>query len=380
MRILCWGTYDTTKPRARILLEGLRLAGVQVEECHSDIWQGVEDKSQVHGWRERAAILLKWLLAYPRLAWQLAWHPKPDLVLIGFPGVLDVLVAAPIARMRGIPLVWDMFMSLYDTVVVDRKLLKETGIAARLLHRLERFAFRRARLVFLDTQTHARHVEQTLGLPPKSADAVWVGVETRHFGATGDRTRDALERRSPREVRVLFYGQFIPLHGIETIIEAARLMSGEPVYWHLVGRGQEAARIQGLLDQQPLPSLRWDAWVPYDQLHGLIEEADVCLGIFGTSGKAASVIPNKVFQILAVGKPLITRDSTAIRELLHHTPPCVSLVPPGDPAALAQAVRDFAASDRVPSRCHQDVAAAIDAPAIGRQCADLIISRLGIDA
>lgn len=380
MRILCWGTYDTTKPRARILLEGLRLAGAQVEECHADIWRGVEDKSQVHGWGQRASILLRWLFAYPRLAWRLARHPKPDLILVGFPGVLDILVAAPIARMRSIPLVWDMFMSLYDTVVVDRKLLKPSSVSARFLRCVERFAFRRAKLVFLDTQTHARHVEQTLGVPLRSADAVWVGVETRHFSASSARAPVVPSQRNPHETRVLFYGQFIPLHGIETIIEAARLIANEPVHWHLVGRGQEAARIQALLDGQPLPSLTWDAWVPYDQLYRLIDEADVCLGIFGTSGKAASVIPNKVFQILAVGKPLITRDSDAIRELLHHAPPCVSLVPPGDPAALANAVRAFAASDRVPSHCHQEVAVSIDAAAIGRQCVDLIGRRLGMDA
>lgn len=380
MRILCWGTYDTTKPRARILLEGLRLAGAQVKECHADIWRGIEDKSQVHGWRQRASILLRWLFSYPRLAWRLARHPKPDLILVGFPGVLDMLVAAPIARMRGVPLVWDMFMSLYDTVVVDRKLLKPSSVSARLLRRLERFAFRRAKLVFLDTQTHARHVEQTLGFPPRSADAVWVGVETVHFSASPARAPAVRQQRNPHETRVLFYGQFIPLHGIETIIEAARLISNEPVHWHLVGRGQEAARIKALLDRQPLPSLTWDAWVPYDQLHRLIDEADVCLGIFGTSGKAASVIPNKVFQILAVGKPLITRDSDAIRELLHHEPPCVSLVRPGDPAALAQAVRAFAASGHVPARCHAEVTGAIDAKAIGRQCVNLIIRRLGMDA
>ncbi len=53
MRILCWGTYDTSKPRARLLLKGLRLAGAVVDECHVDIWQGVVDKSQVRGLRQR---------------------------------------------------------------------------------------------------------------------------------------------------------------------------------------------------------------------------------------------------------------------------------------------------------------------------------------
>jgi glycosyltransferase involved in cell wall biosynthesis len=58
------------------------------------------------------------------------------------------------------------------------------------------------------------------------------------------------------------------------------------------------------------------------------------------------VIPNKVFQILATGTPLITRDSPAIRELLSPDTDGVWLIPPADPAALASAVSAFAAAPR----------------------------------
>jgi glycosyltransferase involved in cell wall biosynthesis len=367
VRILCWGTYDTSKPRARLLLKGLRLAGAEVNECHVDIWQGVVDKSQVQGLRQRLGIATRWLLSYPRLAWRLARAPKPDVLLIGFPGILDILVAAPIARLRGVPLVWDMFMSLYDTVVEDRQMLPRSGVVARLLRALERFALRRADLVFLDTQAHARRIENLFGLPPDSAGAVWVGAETEHFH--DNPMRDARSDSPSRSaLRVLFYGQFIPLHGIETIVQAARLTRSESIEWQLIGKGQESNRIEALLTEQPLPKLHWEAWVDYAQLHQHIADADVCLGIFGTSEKAASVIPNKVFQIVAMGKPLITRDSPAIREMLNDAPPCVSLVPPADPTALAAAVRGFARRDRPVGPCHGLLQGKLDAEAVGQQC------------
>lgn len=47
LRVIAWGSYDLGKPRVRILLRGLRENGVEVLECHRDVWQGVEDKSQV---------------------------------------------------------------------------------------------------------------------------------------------------------------------------------------------------------------------------------------------------------------------------------------------------------------------------------------------
>jgi glycosyltransferase involved in cell wall biosynthesis len=380
MRILCWGTYDTSKPRARLLLEGLRLAGAEVIECRADIWRGVVDKSQVHGLRQRLGIMVRWLLAYPRLAWRLIRAPRPDVVLIGFPGVLDMLVAAPIARLRGIPLAWDMFMSLYDTVVEDRQLLRRGGIPARLLHALEGFALRRADLVFLDTQTHARRIEQLFGLAAGSAGAVWVGVETEHFHTAPVVQTDTDAIPDPSPLRVLFYGQFIPLHGIDTIVQAARLTRDEPIEWQLIGKGQETARIKAMLVEQPLPKVQWEAWVDYPQLHQRIAAADICLGIFGASAKAASVIPNKVFQIVAMGRPLITRDSPAIREMLDDTPPCVSMVPPAEPEALAAAVRAFARQDRPLAPCHGSLQGKLGARAIGQQCLALLEHHLGSES
>ena len=53
------------------------------------------------------------------------------------------------------------------------------------------------------------------------------------------------------------------------------------------------------------------------------------------------MIPNKAFQALACGAPLITADTQAARELLTDGTSAL-LVPPGDPEALAGAVRRLA--------------------------------------
>jgi glycosyltransferase involved in cell wall biosynthesis len=172
-------------------------------------------------------------------------------------------------------------------------------------------------------------------------------------------------------MRVLFYGQFIPLHGIETIVRAAALLRHEPIDWHLIGRGQEAAHIRAMLDADPLPGVRWTEWTPYGELITQLQSADLCLGIFGTSDKAASVIPNKVFQIVAAGRPLMTRDSPAIRELLAPLHGCVYLVQAGDPQALAEAIRlhlrDFHAGTGIAGNCHPDKSEAIAPRSIAQQ-------------
>jgi glycosyltransferase involved in cell wall biosynthesis len=140
---------------------------------------------------------------------------------------------------------------------------------------------------------------------------------------------------------VLFYGQFIPLHGIGTIIKAAQLLEHEYIQWMIIGKGQEESRVRELVALHPLEHLNWIPWVPYRELADWIDHADVCLGIFGDSNKASRVIPNKVFQIIAMGKPLITRDSPAIRELLSPRMPGIYLIPPANAEALVAAIRKF---------------------------------------
>ena len=374
MRILFWGTYDAGKPRLRILRDGLRQLGVKIEEIHRDPWEGIDDKSQIRGLGAKLRIALRWFLAYPSLALRLIKADKPDLILVSYPGLLDVFLAAVIGKIRRVPVVWNVFISLYDTVVEDRRLWKAGSFRAKLLHMLEGFALRCPKLVFLDTQAHARRIELLFSLPGGYCDAVWVGVESSAF--TSASMLEPL--RNDAFLRVLFYGQFIPLHGIPVIIEAARLLKEAPVKWTLIGRGQEEANVRALVDAEPLPNLHWIDWATYDQLAKHIAAADVCLGIFGTSEKAASVIPNKVFQIVASGRPLITRDSDAIRELLPHAPPCTSLIPAGNPTALAEAVMAYSRvrPDHDDLACHKNVQQRINESAVGEQFLSMLEHRL----
>jgi glycosyltransferase involved in cell wall biosynthesis len=267
-----------------------------------------------------------------------------------------------------------MFISTYDTLVFDRRLVREGGIGARLLRSLERLAIRSADFVILDTRAHASRIESLFELSPGSCSVVWVGAEVEFFRPS---TRP-LNRGGTEPLEVVFYGQFIPLHGVPTIVSAARLMQEESVNWTLIGRGQESAEVKRMLAEVPLPKLRCIDWVDYAELGSWIARSDLCLGIFGVSSKASSVIPNKVFQIVAAGRPLVTRDSPAVRELLAHVPPCVYLVPAGDAQALAMAVREHLAYLTVSPTptCHLRLVEKIAASAIGRQFDDAVITRL----
>jgi glycosyltransferase involved in cell wall biosynthesis len=141
---------------------------------------------------------------------------------------------------------------------------------------------------------------------------------------------------------VLFVGKLIPLHGLETILAAAALAPEVP--FRIVGDGQLAP----VLETRPA-NVEHVPWLPYEDLPEAYRAAGCALGIFGTGEKASRVIPNKVFQALACARPVITADTPAARELLTDGLDAI-LVPPGEPEALADAVRRIAADHGLAAR------------------------------
>ncbi len=281
-RLVLWGTYDLSKPRTRILRESLRLHASELVEIHANLWQSTRDKSAVTGTGALIRIALRHLVAYPRLVWRYLHAPRHTAVVVGYMGHLDVLVLWPLARLRGVPIVWDMFLSLYDTVVLDRGLVRPRSLAARLLWVFERLALGAADLAVIDTETHARRIETLFRLPTRRLAVVPVGSEPGVFPPLPVRVRDPHET-----LRILFYGQFIPLHGIDTILAAARLAENRPLQWQLIGNGQEAPRIQAELAARPIPPrLVWQEWAPYEQLIDRMRDADN-LALSGSTGRRA---------------------------------------------------------------------------------------------
>ncbi len=215
----------------------------------------------------------------------------------------------------------------------DRARFRAGSLPARALELVDRRALRAADVVVADTEQHAQFLAELADL--ERVEVCFVGAEERLFqpGPAGEFTH------------ALFVGKLIPLHGLETILEAARLAPELP--FRIVGSGQ----LDALLARRP-ENVEWVPWVEYEQLAGELHAAGAALGIFGRSEKAARVIPNKAFQALACATPLVTADTPAARELLVDGESAL-LVPPGDASALASALRRLATDDALRARIAQ---------------------------
>jgi glycosyltransferase involved in cell wall biosynthesis len=214
-------------------------------------------------------------------------------------------------------------------MVGDRARYGERSFAARVLLAVDRKALKLADLVVADTHANADFLAGLGGIPRSAVEVCFVGAEDRLFHA-GWRADDPF--------RALFVGKLIPLHGLDTILDAARIASDIP--FRVIGSGQ-LQDTRGWLDDRP-DNVEWVPWVNYEDLPREYWSAGCALGVFGTSAKARRVIPNKAFQALACGTPLITGDTPAADELLADERDAL-LVPPGSPGALAEAVTRLAA-------------------------------------
>jgi glycosyltransferase involved in cell wall biosynthesis len=328
----------------------LRRAGLDVRERHVAVWDGQRDNwSAGVGAAARLGLAELRLLRRPPAGF--------DALIVGYPGHFDLDAARRAARGR--PVIFNPLVSLADTFVADRGRFRPGSPAARALAAVDRHALRSADLVVADTRAHADHLAELAGLPPERVEVAYVGAEERVFGAGW----------SPAEpFTVLFVGKLIPLHGLETVLAAARLAPELP--FRLVGSGQ----LEHLVRARP-SNVEWIPWVEYERLPDELHRAGCALGIFGTSAKARRVIPNKAFQALACGTPLVTGDTPGARELLVDGESAL-LVPPGDPEALAEALRRLAGDRALGERLSAGGRAAYDAHAseevLGRRWRELV--------
>ena len=303
------------------MISCLRRAGVEVAERHVDVWDRRE-----HKFRAGPGAALRVALAELRLRG--GSREGFDAMIVGYPGHFDMPQARKLAGKR--PLVFNPLVSLADTLVADRGRFRRGSLAARVLRATDRRALRLADLVVADTVANAGFLAEAGEIPRGRVAVAYVGAEERLFRPGW---------QPPAPFHVLFVGKLIPLHGVETILEAARLVPEIP--FRIVGSGQ----LDALLADPPA-NVEHLAWIEYEQLPEEIQRAGCALGVFGTSDKAARVIPNKAFQALACAVPLVTGDTPAARELLADGESAL-LVPPGDAAALAAALRRLAADDEL---------------------------------
>lgn len=311
-KVCYFGNFDPDYSRNRVVIKGLRENGFEIVLCNM---------------RTRGFKLYQGL--YRRLK---KLKGRYDIIIVGH---TDNRWMVPLAKLlTRKPVIWDGFYSLYDSWVLDRRLVPRWHPKAWYYWLLDHLNGALADGVMVDTREHATFFKQKYSVAPRKILKVYVGSDIQRHGPGPILDKGA-------RILVHFHGYYIPLQGVEHIVRAAALLKNRHIDFRFVGSGQEYERVRERADEMDATNISFVDRVPYDELIRLMSEADICLGIFGKTEKAERVIPNKVYEAIAMGKATVSGDTPAIRELFTDRVD-ILLCKMADPQDLADKIVELA--------------------------------------
>ncbi|ROP65159.1 MULTISPECIES: glycosyltransferase [unclassified Curtobacterium] len=237
-----------------------------------------------------------------------------------------------VGRLRRAVVVIDRFIGLHETAVEDWGSVAAGSTRARRFALQDAIATGLGDLVVTDTAVRARALSAVTGREvldlPVGAPA-WAG--------------STAPIRPGSRLRVLYYGNYIPLHGTELVVDAlAELTATRRFTATFVGNGVRRAAIEQRAAELGLRGrITFLDAVSESELAELVERHHVVLGVFGSSTKATSVVANKVWQGLAAGRVVVTQRSAAVEELARIAGPLLVQTDPGSAHAITSALADI---------------------------------------
>jgi len=276
----------------------------------------------------------------------------------------DVPLAKFLSLFSSARLVFDPLAPRYETKITDWKRKPADSWQARWNFKIDKWAFKLSDLVLADTQAHKEYYCQKYGLAPDKIAVLPVGFDDSLFLPTKAKDRN-------KRFTILFYGSYLPLHGVEVMIQAAKSVSTkEPsLQFRFVGSGQTLPQAQVLAAELNCHNVYFEDWMPPEKLPEKIASADLCLGIFGNTEKAKRVVPHKIFQALAMQTAVITARTPAVEEIFSHREN-IFLCSKPFPDSLAEAIlelkEDEALRKKIAKNGHDLVQKNFAPAAIGR--------------
>lgn len=299
-----------------------------------------QSRSAVISIIKKAGTLIKGIAAHIAVVGNFIISGKHHAVYVPYPapGVLFLLSMLPRSLRPG-PLYCDAFISLYDTIITDRRLIKENSFRAVLLKHFEKRAYSICSHVCVDTEENKRYYAELFGLPEDRFVPLPLATNEKDYLPCPYKPK--MER-----CKVLFVGTFVPLQGIGTIAQAIGLLVNEKnIEFVIIGNGQEADKLELLLKKEPLAKVQWiRAWQDAETIAANIAEADICLGIFAAGDKAQRVWPYKNYLYMSVGRAIITGETKRATAMLKQagTLKPFLMVPVNNPQALAKTILKLA--------------------------------------
>lgn len=329
--IVCfYGSYDKNFTSNKLVKRGLEENGIDVLEVNAHVPVTRLDKKRDMGPLQLLKRIFKKLDLIPVTVRHLNDIKACDAVYVGYPGHFDVLPAYLLAKIFRKKLVFNPLIIFYTGFVEEQGILNPNSILAKLLLQAERMIYRMCDVVLADTPFRKDQLVKLFKLDESKISVLPIGAD--------DIVYQYAEKKEDNYFNAIYYGLFSPVHGVEYIIEAAKLLENiRAIRFHLVGNGNRFEAIKKLVEDKKLTNvLLYPELTEYNSLPTL-QQADIFFGFLGDHPVIHQAIPNKVYQGLALGKAVITADGKAMHPMFIHKKN-VYFCRPADAKSIADAI------------------------------------------
>lgn len=256
-----------------------------------------------------------------------------DVVWGTSPPIFQGWTAWRLARWKRVKFVFEI-RDLWPAFAIAMNVVRNP-IIIRLSNWLERFLYRHADQLVVNSPGFIQHVTKRGG---RNIVLVPNGVDPQMFDPEDDGYEFKQQHHLTGTYVVLYSGAHGVSNDLEVILSAARITASNPqIVYVFVGDGKEKPNLQRLAEQWNLSNVRFVAPVPKEKMKGVLAAADACVAILKPVDLYKTTYPNKVFDYMAAGRPVLCVIDGVIREVIE-TARAGLFVPPGDPSALANAV------------------------------------------
>ena len=207
------------------------------------------------------------------------------------------------------PIVFDFYLSIYDMMCNDRKVYTPESFLGKLTYWIEKKSLEKADYVIVDTNKLIESLSNMYGVSPEKFVRVPLTINEENV------MKKDVERYK-EEFTVLYVGSYIPLHGTEVIIEAARILQeqNEELFFLMIGQGPDHAKCKALAEKYHLKNIEFKGFMTLEELNYYYNATDINLGLFSIGERANSVVLNKTNDSFRVGKPHLTLETDAMKE------------------------------------------------------------------
>lgn len=254
---------------------------------------------------------------------------KYDLVFVGFQP--QFIVPFFKYKLKKCELWVDFFISLYDTLVFDRKVLNPKSWIAKLARYFDEETLKVSDVIVCDTKAHGLFFAKEFHIRKSKLNVLYLQADKKIFYP---RTVKKPKKLSDKYI-VFYFGSILPLQGVDVVLKAAELLKDIP-YIHFIIVGPIQKKIRKIQSE----TITYINWLPQEKLAKYIAFSDLCLaGHFSAEiDKANRTIPGKAYIYESMNKKMILGDSEANHE--RYSSNNVIFVPRGSNEKLAQAIKE----------------------------------------